>query len=399
MTTRKQSNLFYSIYVAILLAGFLLVPAVAKAANTEVGTWVPWFGGEEAPKSALKNIDDIDILYPFTFEVTGSGIPVNKVDFSDQEWEELFEAARERDVPIIPTIAWFDGAAMDQVLGNKAWRSIHVQLISLYTRLYEVDGINIDYEQKYASTKDDFSLFLKELKQALGDKTLTCTVEARMLPEHRYRNVPANIEYANDYEEMNKYCDWVEIMAYDQQRADIALNKERQGVPYMPVADIDWVEEVIKLTLEDIDNDKIMLGVATYGRAWDVIVAADWYKEYQKVATLNHPRIQYLADKYDSPIGRSEGGEAVISYFPEDSVWKIFNQLPTPEDTPKGYEAAAKALMVATIADVEIPVRFVTWSDARSIEDKLKLVEKYNLKGTAIFKVDGEEDKDIWKLF
>jgi len=399
MTTRKSSNLFYSIYVAILLAGFLLVPAVAKAADAEVGAWVPWFGGEDAPKSALKNIDDIDILYPFTFEVTGNGIPVNKVDFSDKEWKDLFAAARERDVPIIPTIAWFDGAAMDQVLGDKAWRSIHIQLISLYTRLYDVDGINIDYEQKYASTKDDFSLFLKELKRALGDKTLTCTVEARMKPEHRYRDVPANIEYANDYAEMNKYCDWIEVMAYDQQRADIALNKERQGVPYMPVSDVDWVEEVIELTLEDIDKEKIMLGVATYGRAWDVTVAADWYKDYTKVATLNNPRIQYLADKYNAPIGRSDGGEAVISYFPEDSVWKIFNQLPTPEGTPKGYEAAAKALMVATIADVEIPVRFVTWSDARSIEDKLKLVDKYNLKGTAIFKVDGEEDKNIWKLF
>jgi len=398
MTTYKHSKLFYSLYAIILMLGFLLVPAVAKAASPDVGAWVPWFGGEEAPESALKNIQDIDILYPFTFEVTTNGIPVNKVDFSDKEWEELFEAARERDIPIIPTIAWFDGAAMDQVLGDKTWRSIHTQFISLYVRLYEVDGINIDYEQKYASTKDDFSLFLKELKQALGDKTLTCTVEARMKPERRYRNIPANIEYANDYAAMNKHCDWIEIMAYDQQRADIVLNKERQGVPYMPVADVDWVEEVIKLAIEDIDKDKIMLGVATYGRAWDITVAADWYKDYTKVATLNNPRIQELAKKYDSPIGRSAGGEAVISYFPEDSVWKIFNQLPTPKGTPKGYEAAAKALLVATVADVEIPVRFITWSDADAIADKIDLVSKYGLKGAAVFKVDGEEDEKMWKV-
>jgi hypothetical protein len=88
----------------------------------------------------------------------------------------------------------------------------------------------------------------------------------------------------------------------------------------------------------------------------------------------------------------------VISYFPEDSPWKIFNQLPTPKDTPKGYEAAAKALLVATIADIELPVRFVTWSDAKAIEDKFELIEKYNLRGTAIFKVDGEEDQALWKL-
>jgi len=288
---------------------------------------------------------------------------------------------------------------MEKVLSNDTWRAIHVQFISLYARLYDVDGINIDYEQKYASTKDDFSLFLKELNAALGERTLTCTVEARMRPERRFREVPANIEYANDYREMNKHCDWIEIMAYDQQRADIVLNTERQGVPYNPVADIDWVEEVVDLALEDFDADKVLLGVATYGRAWDVTVAADWYKDYQRVATLNDPRIQYLAKKYNSPIGRTEGGEAVITYFPEDSVWKIFNQLPTPAGTPKGFEAAAKALMVATVADIEIPVRMVTWSDAKAIEDKLELAEKFNLKGVAVFKVDGEEDQKMWKLF
>lgn len=399
MTTFKYSRFFYSLYVSILLLGFLLVPAVANAARSDIGVWIPWWSEEAGAESALENIHDIDVLYPFVFEVTSGGIPVSKVDFSEEHWEDLFEEAREREIPIIPTIAWFDGAAMHQVLNNKAWRSIHVQLIALYARLYEVDGINIDYEQKRAATKDDFSLFLQELNVALGDKTLTCTVEARMRPERRYRDVPATIEYANDYTAMNKHCDWIEIMAYDQQRADIVLNTQRQGVPYIPVADVDWVEEVLQLALEDFDADKVMLGVATYGRAWDVTVAADWYRDYDKVATLNNPRIQELAKKYDSPIGRSAGGDAVISYFPEDSVWNIFNQLPTPAGTPKGYEAAAKALLVATVADVEIPVRFVAWSDARSIEEKLELVEKYDLKGAAVFKVDGEEDQKLWRLF
>jgi spore germination protein YaaH len=167
----------------------------------------------------------------------------------------------------------------------------------------------------------------------------------------------------------------------------------------MPVADTDWVEKVVELALEDIDEDKIMLGVATYGRAWDITVAADWYKDYTQVAALNHERILELSDKYDSPIGRTEGGEAIISYFPEDSVWKIFNALPVPEGTLKGYEAAAKALMVATYADIEIPVRFVVWSDSEAIKEKVDLVKKYDLKGTAVFKIDGEEDSKIWRLF
>ncbi|MCA9359403.1 hypothetical protein KC926_04350, partial [Candidatus Kaiserbacteria bacterium] len=98
-------------------------------------------------------------------------------------------------------------------------------------------------------------------------------------------------------------------------------------------------------------------------------------------------------------IGRTEGGEAVISYFPEDSPWKIFNALPTPKGTPKGFEAAAKALMVATYANIEIPVRVIIWSDAEAIDEKIDLVDKYDLRGVAVFKVDGEEDSKMWKLF
>lgn len=387
------------LYVGFLLLGFLLVPAVAHGASAQVAAWVPWWSEEAGTASAVKQIGTLDTIYPFVFEVNADGTLKNRVDFDDAHWKTLFKKAEKNRVEIIPTIAWFDGVAIHEVLSSDTARAAHVKAIVRMVKKYDFDGVNIDYESKKSETKDFYSAFLKELAKALGNKNLTCTIEARTPPESRWREVPKVIEYANDYQAMNHYCDWVEIMAYDQQRADLKLNDERRGVPYMPVADTAWVEKVVELALEEFDADKVMLGVATYGRAWDITVAADWYKDYKQVASLNHPRILELADKYDAPIGRAKGGEAVLSYFPEDSPWKIFNQLPTPKGTPKGYEAAAKALMVATYGKVEIPVRFVAWSDAKAIEEKVDLVEKYNLRGTAIFKVDGEEDQALWKLF
>ena len=188
-------------------------------------------------------------------------------------------------------------------------------------------------------------------------------------------------------------------MAYDQQRADLKLNDARKGVPYEPVADKDWVEKVVKLAVKDIDKNKILLGIPTYGRAWDVTVAPEWYRDYTQVASLNPTRIKILAKKYKSAIGRTDGGEAVISYFPDDSEFKkLLAKQKAPSGTPKGFEAAAKALKYATDNNTEVSVRFVTWSDAAAANDKINLADKYGLKGVTFFKADGQEDPGIWKL-
>jgi spore germination protein YaaH len=396
---QEQSKTFLNIYVGALLFGFLFLPGLAQGFNEEVGVWIPWWADEAGTQSALDNIRNVDILYPFVYEIDKNGTLINKVDFSDEHWEDLLDEADDRRIDVIPTIAWFDGPAIHAVLSDTRKRASHIDEIVDMVKDNRFDGVNIDYESKLGETIDYYSTFLKELQAKLGRRDLTCTIEARTPPDSRWRVVPADIKYANDYKAINKYCDWVEIMAYDQQRADIKLNEERRGVPYSPVADTDWVEKVIKLATQEIDEDKILLGVATYGRAWDVTVAPDWYRDYKQVASLNHPRILELSKKYNAPIGRTEGGEAVISYFPDDSPWQIFNALPTPAGTPKGYEAAAKALMVATYANIEVPVRFVSWSDAEAIEAKLDLVEEYDLRGVAVFKVDGEEDSKMWRLF
>ena len=378
---------------------FISVPLSASA--SEVAVWVPWFGTTDGPKSAIENIEKIDVVYLFTYEVQPDGSIVNKANYSQKDWKELIETAQDNNVKVIPTIAWFDGEQIDTVLRDRTKRTKHINDIVKMVNDGDFDGVNIDYEGKKKETKNDFSTFLKDINRKLKDKSLTCALEARTPPESLYTTIPANIEYSNDYKVINKECDWVEIMAYDQQRADIKLNDKRKGVPYMPVADKDWVEKVIQMAVKDIDEDKILLGVPTYGRAWDVAVAPEWYRDYTRVASLNQPRIMELSKIYKSKIGRTAGGEATISYCPADyalgkTIQKEVKKV--PKGTPKGFEAAAKALKYATDTGTEVSVRFVTWSDARAIKDKFDLIEKYNLRGTAIFKVDGEEDQKIWNL-
>jgi spore germination protein YaaH len=383
----------------IMMVGLWPNPAAA-AYEGEVGGWIPWWSDTAGIKSATKNIKKLDTVYPFVYEVDAAGSIIDKANLDERQWQNFFKLARKNKVEVIPTVAWFDGDQIEPILASKKLRDDQIASIVRIVEKGKFDGINIDYEDKNATSKDDFSIFLRDLKKALGTKLLTCAIEARTPAEDLYVNVPNPLNYANDYKEIGKHCDRIELMTYDQQRADLTLNKKRTGYPYAPVADKEWVEKVIKLAIKDLPRDKVLVGIATYGRAWDVTVAPDWFRDYTRVATLNPPRIQELSKKvYKTPIGRSAGGEAVMSYFPEDGPYKKLAREKLPKNTPKGMEAAAKALAYANRTGETVSVRFITYSDAVAVEQKLELADKYNLRGSVLFKIDGEEDKNIWKLF
>lgn len=392
-------------YAVVILVGFIIVfnsfPNFAFAASDhdlEVAGWIPYWADSKGIKDATKNIKNIDMVFPFAYTLQSDGSIKDNAGMSDREWKKFIKLARSKNIEVIPTIMTSDGGSVHANLSYPALRKKHIDAIMDEVEKHDFDGIDIDYEEKLSSTKDHFSAFLKELKDELGDdRLLTCTVEARTPPDSLYKNVPAVLEYANDYKAIGTYCDRVEIMAYDQQRADLKLNEAKSGAPYFPVADADWVEKVIKLALKDIPEEKILLGVATYGYHYEVTVAPNWYSNYKRIGALNIPDILDVAEEYNVEPGRNKAGEMSYTYFPKSSPYKVLNALPTPAGTAKGNEAAAKALLYANLSGQTVTVRYVGYSDAEAIKQKIELAKEYGLKGIAVFKFDGEEDKNIWK--
>lgn len=403
MTRIQTSTLLKVLLLAALFAVVLIFPSgstFAASSDLKISGWIPYWQDTLGVKSAKKNLRDLDTIHPFAFSVKSDGTLEDLADLDESKWRSLFRSAERRDVEVIPTIMWSDGAQIHAILSDEDRRRAHIEAIVEMVGDGDFDGVDIDYEAKLAETIDYFSLFLEELRDELRNREiLTCTVEARMPPESRFREVPAVIEYANDYEEMAKHCDRIEIMAYDQQRADLLLNEERAGEPYFPVADIDWVREVVEFALEDIPAEKIVLGIPTYGYHYRVTVSPNWYQSYERLGALNMPDLLDIADEYDVTPGRTDGGELSFTYFPDDSPYRVLEALPVPKGTRKGGEAAAQALLFANHTGLSLTVNLGWYGDADSAEEKLDLAEELGLYGVAFFKIDGEEDRDIWRLF
>lgn len=392
-----KTTLLGALLCSLVLSVAFPYSAFAKTNALEVSGWIPYWRDTQGMKDAKKHLRDLDAVYPFVFTVTTTGSLRDQGGLGDSDWKAFIKDARKKSVAIIPTVMWSDGDAMQTVLTSTTSRTAHISEITKMVKDGGYDGVDIDYEGKKSDTKDAFSFFLKELKTALGTKTLVCTIEPRTPPDSLYRTIPDTIKYSNDYDAIGTYCDQVTVMAYDQQRADLKLNDARKGYPYIPVADEAWVRKVLELTLKTIPKEKVVLGIPTYGHHYTVTVTPQWYRDYWKIGALNVPSILDLAKEYKVTPSRNSGGEMGFSYIPPSSVLAQYTKkLKIPKNTPKAEKAAAQALAYANTTGKDATFNVVSYSDAGAIKAKADLARELGIRGVALFKIDGDEDQKAW---
>lgn len=390
--------------ICFVSVSVLQAPSEALAASRqsdfddlEISGWIPYWKASEGAADARKHIKQLDVIHPFAYSVKQDGTLSDTMGLKSSSWKKLFTAAKKEKVLIIPSIMWGDGAVMHRILSDESLRKAHVKAIASTVKKGKFDGIDIDYEAKWSETKDYFSLFLKELKTAIGKKQLSCTIEARTPPDSLYKTIPETIRYANDYVEINKHCDRVKLMTYDQGRADLKLNSANIGAPYIPVADTEWVRKVAELAIETIDKDKLVLGIPSYGYEYEVTVSPDWFQNYKRLWSFNPRYATKLADDLGIEPSRTRSGEVSFTYIPTSTA-NILPELPIPANTPSGNITAARALAFANATGITLTFNITWWNDAESFRQKAELAQELGLKGLALFKIDGGEDQDIWDV-
>ena len=230
-----------------------------------------------------------------------------------------------------------------EVLNDYKKRADLINKIVTMTISYNLDGINIDFENMNESDKDVFSRFIIELAPRLKEygKVLSVDVTA---PDGS-----PDWSLCYNRNKIGKIADYVIFMAYDQ----YGVSSTSAGT----TAGADWVEVNIKKFLgqEEVAAEKIILGMPFYTRAWN--------------ETSSGVKSTVISMKY------------VDSAVPEEATRQWNNDL-------KQYYVEYQ----------KNGTNYKMWiEDENSIEAKFILMHNYNLAGAAYWQKDMEKE-GIWEL-
>lgn len=369
-------KIYTRLIIVIFSSIVFIVPCFASAATKQpftYGAWLPFWNRSAAINEFTNHMTAFKEISPFAYEVQKDGTLKDRVKLETGPLYGWALALHDYGIKVLPTVNWANGTEIDTILSDKKARTAHIKGIVALAMTAPNDGVDIDYENKKAETKTAFSTFIKELAVALykKKKILACSIEPRTPLTSRFKIIPKDVSYSNDYAVIGKQCDEVRIMAYDQGNVDIVLNKAKNSTttPYTPTADPEWIDKVITETVKTISSSKVVLGIPTYGYEYRPTTTAG-LATYETLRALSYVDAMALAQSKGVTPQRNNAGELGFTYMATSSI-------PVSTSTPS-------------------LVRIVSFTDAEAIKQKIALAKKRRLKGVMLFKMDGDTDPQLW---
>lgn len=389
--------------LAFLCALFFALPLSASAATAttfEVTGWIPYWRVATGTADTLPHLDLLTEVNPFVYTMRSDGSLVDNGALDQEPWLSFIAAAKEKKVRVVPTIMSSGGENLHRILSNKKSRIALEDKIAALVKEKGYDGIDIDFEAKYAKDRDFFSSFLYGLMLRLPKSAmLMCTIESRTPLSDQYwgTKLPKDAgKYANDLKKINKYCDRVRVMTYDQQGIDqkLVATAASSSQLYAPVADPIWVEKSIRLMLKDISKSKLLIGVPTYGYEYAVTAYEGKEYMYDILWTFNPRYALDIAAQYGITPQRNSAGELHFTYVANAAT----STTPVSLGPTSALLAALAATTYADTYSSHMDFRLVDWPDAQSMQQKIDLAKRLGVRGISIFKLDGGQDPAIWSV-
>lgn len=297
----------------------------------------------KAPDRTGETMDGVNVVSPSFFSLErGSNGEI--YDNAKDDGAEYIEWAHNNNYQVW---AMFSNNSLkdttSQILNDYEKRETMIENLMDLVEEYNLDGVNVDFENMNESDKDVYSRFLIELAPRLKKigKTLSVDVTAPDGSETWSlcfdRNTIANV------------ADYIVFMAYDQ----YGTSSNKAGT----TAGYNWVEANVKKFLgqEDVDPEKIILGIPLYMRLW----------EEEEDGTAK-PEVVNMKDMFD--------------VLPE-------NQVATWDEELKQYYVEYE----------EDGKTYKMWvENEKSVGEKINLANQYNLAGIAFWEKDRETNDEFW---
>ncbi|MCA0987001.1 LysM peptidoglycan-binding domain-containing protein [Guptibacillus algicola] len=178
----------------------------------------------------------------------------------------ILQRAKELNIKPLLVISNYEGnmfspGLANDVLQNKEKRTVLVQNLVRVVKAKGYAGVSIDFEFVPPERRNDFTAFLRELKNGLGTLVLQLNAHAKSSDMATNRLVGFL-----DYKATGAIVDIVSIMTIDY---GYAIG------PPDPIAPVWWVEQVLMYATGQINRRKIMLAMSLYGYDWIVPIQAE----------------------------------------------------------------------------------------------------------------------------
>ena len=297
----------------------------------------------EAPNREGEIIEGVNVVSPAFFYIDSEGTFKENVGTSGREY---IKWAHRNGYKVWPMVQNAEAGikVTSGILNNHAKRQDIIENIVNVCVKYELDGINIDFENMYEKDKEVFSRFVIELVPRMKEIGIVTSVDLTA-PD----GAP-NWSLCYDRTVLGNVADYLVFMAYDQ----YGTSSTKAGT----TAGYNWIENNLKKFIEtyEVSSEKIILGIPLYTRIW--------------TETADGTVSSKVVNMKD-----------VESNIPEgvDKVW---------DDKLKQYYVEYKSKSTTKKMWIE---------DLESIKAKMSLVSKYNLAGVSAWEKD-RELKEIWKL-
>lgn len=283
-----------------------------------------------------KPINGLTVLSPTWFDIKNSN-----GDVEDKGSLEYAKWAKEQGYQIWGLVTnSFDPIITHDTLSDYNKRKKIIDQLLKYAKKYNLDGINIDFESVSKNDGNYYLQFIKEATNIFKANKLTVSVDMY---------VPAPWTSHYNMKEVAKIVDYVIIMAYDEHHS----NSTKSG----SVASIPWVDKYMLEASKLVPKDKLIMGVPFYTRVWSEIK--------QKDGSI----------KITSKSLKMEEAKELLEKNKAEIKWL---------DETKQYYGEY----------IENGVTNKIWlEDERSIEERMKISRKYDVKGIAAWKRGHENDK------